>query len=347
MIAALEFGRHHADPTIRQYALNCEAIFAWRGLDRDRLAAEPADLRTYLGHAPKFDQRNSKLLREMIWSPNTYRQYQRGGRLLIEHVTGSLAGRRARKAVDNDTWADLRRAAESLMRAKLLGAKRLASLIRLEDLARAAGLQPTDLTNERIVALKGRTHSDKEWDGVKRGAAALDDLRLFPTLAVYLPPQPIGLIERKWRRVFTVPPHLEDELSAWLKKATTIYPDEATSETVREALATPQSKGSRGIFQAAHRNYLATLGEEKGISCVNSLAGCFGEAEALAVLPRWVANMGTPGALKARSMAAYMDCIRLTLECAFRGIWSAVPTTSGRRFRSIRSRWPTPLSVGS
>jgi hypothetical protein len=38
---------------------------------------------------------------------------------------------------------------------------------------------------------------------------------------------------------------------------------------------------------------------------------------------------------------------KVSAGCAFWGIRSAVPRTSGRGFRSIRSRWPTPLSVGS
>jgi hypothetical protein len=97
MLDALKFGETHSSESIRQYAGWARKIFDWRGLGPEDLAAMPAEVAVYLELAPKHDRRRAMLVRSLIWKPGTYKQYQKGGRLLIEHFF-RRAGRAPRPA---------------------------------------------------------------------------------------------------------------------------------------------------------------------------------------------------------------------------------------------------------
>ena len=260
MLDVVEIGETHENPSFQQYAKQLLLVMKRRGYERPDLSRITADLKTWLKFAPKYDARNATLLRDLLWTKSTYQQYQKGGRLLIEHVTGAFAERAARKAIDDDVWATLGRRADALAEAGLVSSQRLVGLTRIVDVSRAAGFQSTDLTNERVVGLKERTNSANEWDNVRRGATLLDDLRSFPTMLPYLPGLPIGRIEAKWRRPFVVPELLRAELGIWLKEATTTYPEDVESEVLRQALAEPHSDGAA----ASSRRRSATTSMSSG-----------------------------------------------------------------------------------
>jgi hypothetical protein len=141
MLDALKFGETHSSASIRQYAGWARKIFDWCGLGPEELAGMPADVAAYLVLAPKYDKRNAPLVRRLIWKPATYKQYQKGGRLLIEHFTGELAARRARQAITDDVWARLCSGAEQLAAAGLFSPERLRGLAKIRDLSRARGVQ--------------------------------------------------------------------------------------------------------------------------------------------------------------------------------------------------------------
>ncbi|MER2510356.1 MAG: hypothetical protein ABTQ27_16625 [Amaricoccus sp.] len=315
ILDVVEFGETAENPSCRQYARQLLLIMKWRGYDRPDLSGLTADVKTWLSFAPKYDSRNASLLRDLPWKKPTYQQYQKGGRLLIEHVTGDFAARTARKAIDDDSWATLARLTEALAEAGLTSSQRFGGLARIADLARAAGLQSTELSNERVVGLKERTNSASEWDSVKRGAILLDDLRLFPTLLPYLPYRPIGRIEARWRRPFERPEHLLSELDAWLEEATTIYPeDDAGSDFLRRALAERLSEGANGIYAAALGNYIDVLGTTRDLSGARKLADLFTDEDVVAVVNAWTRQSTLPGGLTPGSMFRYYDAIRLTLK---------------------------------
>ncbi|WP_297976219.1 hypothetical protein [uncultured Amaricoccus sp.] len=313
MLDVVEIGETHENPSFQQYAKQLLLVMKWRGYERPDLSKVTADLKTWLEHAPRYDACNATLLRDLEWKKGTYQQYQKGGRLLIEHVTGAFAERTARKAIDDDTWAMLGRRADALAGAALVSSERLRGLARIKDVSRAAGFQSTDLTNERVVGLKERANSANEWENVKRGAGLLDDLRMFPTLLPVLPERPIGRIEAKWRRPFVVPEQLRAELEIWLKEATTTYPEDVESEVLRQALAEPHSDGARGIFAAALGNYIDVLGTVRDLTAANTLADLFTPEDIIAVLSCWIAASPRPGGLAPGTMFQYFDVIRLTL----------------------------------
>jgi uncharacterized membrane protein len=311
MLDVVEIGETHENPSLRQYAKQLLLVMKWRGRERPDLAHIKADVKTWLEFAPKYDARNATLLRELTWKKGTYQQYQKGGRLLVEHATGAFAEKAVRKAIDDDTWAMLGQKTAALAKVGLVSSLRLTGLSRIGDVARAELLQSTDLTHDRVVDLKAKTNSAWEWDSVKRGAALLDDLRTFPTLLPHLPDLPIGRIETQWRRPFVVPAALEAELNVWLRKATTTYPKDVDSEPLREHLAKPHSAGAYGIFAAAHHNYIDTLGMD--LTGVERLVDLFTPEDTIAVLTSWIAASPRPGGLTPPTMYHYLDAIRLTL----------------------------------
>lgn len=313
MLDVVEAGETHQSTSFQQYAKQLLLVMKWRGYGRPDLAGITADAKIWLEFAPKYDARNATLLRDLPWKKPTYQQYRKGGRLLIEHVTGAFAERAARKAIDDDTWATLGSRTDALAKAGLVSSHRLAGLARITDVSRAAGFQSTDLSNERVVGLKDRTNSANEWDNVKRGAGLLDDLRMFPTLLPLLPERPIGRIEVEWRRSFVVPEPLRAELAIWLKEATTTYPEDVESEVLRQALAEPHSDGARGIFAAALGNYIDVLGTVRDLTAATTLADLFTPEDIISVVSRWIEMSSRPGGLAPRTMTQYFDVIRLTL----------------------------------
>ena len=313
MLDVVEVGEKHESDSFRQYAKQLLRVMKWRGYDRPDLSGLTGDVKTWLSFAPEYDSHDATLLRDLPWKKGTYQQYQKCGRLLIEHVTGAFAERAARKATCDDSWATLAERAEALAAAGLFSSQRLAGLARITDVARAAGLQSADITNERVVDLKARTNSAKEWDGVKRGATLLDDLRAYPTLLPLLPARPIGRIETRWRRPFDGPNSVRPDLDRWLEDATTIYPKDVESEALRRAMAQPLSEGASGIYTAALGNYLDVLGTKRDLTGAR-LADLFGAEDLIAVLFAWIENSSRPGGLKPGSMYQYLNAIRLTLQ---------------------------------
>jgi hypothetical protein len=321
MQAALAFGKTHPNPTIRQYAASAQKIFDWRGLGAEDLAGTPAHVSAYLELAPKFDKRNAQLVRQLIWKVPTYKQYQRNGRLLVEHFTGELAARRARQAVADDTWARLASGAAQIAEAGLFPPERLRGLARIRDLSRARGIEPTLMTADDAIALRTDARTPKEWGQVVHGAALIDHLRAYPTLAAWLPPQPIGPIRLRWNNVFVLPPSLEAELTVWLRRATTEVPDGLETEEARELFETELSKGARGVFKAAFAKYLETWAILQGdpgraieaISAVGSLLDILDEVTVAKVVVAWEHQSGRRDGIKPRTMFRYLASIAVTL----------------------------------
>lgn len=313
MLQVLEFGQEHSDPTIRSYAAALEAVLVnWRGLGLSDLAAMPAEVEVYLRHAPKFSKGNKRLLRELIWSADTYKQYQRRGRLAIEHANGAHAARLARQAIRDDGWARLGLVLEQLVEAALLPRQALASLARIRDAGRAAGLEPSELSNAAVTALIDEAAPDLR-DGLIRGARLLDRVRPYPDAAALLPTQEIGRIDPARQR-FRIPEHLQAQLAAWIETATTTTPAGWASDEVREKLTERHSAGSRGIYLAALRNYVHTLGQLRPIGRDEGLPALFGEVDVYGVVCAWERMSGERGGLVPQSMHAYLSDIRRTLE---------------------------------
>ncbi len=308
------FGNSNPGASFRQYARWLVLLLEWRGYaeaDRDRIAG---DMPTFLSLAPRFDRRDATLLRDLPWKKETYQQYQRGARLLVETFTGERAAKVARKAARDDAWEALMGDTSRLAAAGLVAVQRVAGLATIADRSRAAEIRPRELTGEILVGLKASTRTPKEWTSVVNGGRLLDDLRQFPTLAAHLPALPIGPVTASWRAPMVVPPHLEARLEAWLGKATVIPPNGKKAPAAFAAAAGRHSPGAAGIFRAGMRAYLTTLGGIRSLADAPGLEGLFTEPDVQAVVMAWTARSGATDGLKPTTMTSYLDCVKLTLE---------------------------------
>lgn len=318
MRAIVDLGEASENATLRQYAKGLTIVLEWRGYAGPDLATLEGDVETYLGLAPKYDKRSAPLVADIArkgWKPATYKQYQANGRRMIEHATGALAARAARRA-QQDNWAVLAARAGLLAEAGLIANQRLRGLARIADLARAMQLEPTGMTLFQVVAMKNRTRSENEWASAKRGARLLDELRRFPTLRALLPPEPIGEIDVKWRTTYEAPSHLRDETDTWVRAATTVLPIGVLTPEAHAMMTTEHSAGSKGVYAAALRSYVHVLGQHRNLDGVNGLASLFDRTSIETVLVRWISahQQGRPGALSPRTIYRYADTLRVTLE---------------------------------
>jgi hypothetical protein len=144
---------------------------------------------------------------------------------------------------------------------------------------------------------------------------------VYPTLAAWLPPQPIGPIHLRWNNVFVLPPNLEAERAAWLRRATTEVPDGLETEEARELFETELSEGARGVFEAAFAKYLETWAILQGdpgraieaISAVGSLLEILDEVTVAKVVVAWEQRSGPRDGLQPSTMFRYLACIATTL----------------------------------
>jgi len=172
MNAVIAKGEASDNPTVRQYAKGLVSMLAFAGKTEADLEKMPGDLETYDIIAPKYDKRSARLVEAIAkkgWKPSTYRQHRGDGKRMIEHVSGELAARIARRAQE-DVWSELRARAALLADAGLINRNRLNKLSRITDLARASGFEPTDLTKEKVISMRPRTGSAKEWNAARDGA---------------------------------------------------------------------------------------------------------------------------------------------------------------------------------
>ena len=112
LAACLAWGETHENGDVRIEAGRLQRLCAWRKFDREDLEEKPASLSLYLTEiAPRFDEKNARLVRDLDgeFEVDTYKQYQRAGRRLLDRFTGELDAAAERKA-RTDAWSVLHRA---------------------------------------------------------------------------------------------------------------------------------------------------------------------------------------------------------------------------------------------
>src|SRR5690625_581720 len=172
---------------------------------------------------------------------------------------------------------------------------------------------PADDTARRAVTalLEGVPAGAR--DGVIRGARLLDRVRVFPDAAALLPASEIGRIDPA-RQKFQIPAHLETEMATWIQTATTVLSEGWKSAELREKLAERHSVGSTGIYQAALRNYVHTLGQLRPIGASEVLADLFNEEDVYSVIHAWEKMPEERSGLTPQTMHAYAADIGRMLE---------------------------------
>jgi integrase len=242
---------------------------------------------------------------------DTYKQYQRAGRRLIDRFTGELnaaAERRAR----TDAWAVLIARLDDLAATGLIARGRVSTVKSLADIARRVGLLPKDLLPDQIDVLRAAIRHSSEWDKVLKALRFLDSVRVHALLGGHLPAAPFGQVETKWRRVFVIPPSVGDQIDVWV--------DRAAREQIEDArfahLAAPRSEDYRARLTAALRNYCYTA-EETGEVCLADTA-CLSELFKATVIDatvgHWIEISSKPGGLSLGSIADYCSDLLVLLS---------------------------------
>ncbi len=314
LAACLAWGNAHESGDVRIEAGRLQRLCTWRKFDREDLEENPANLSVYLTEiAPRFDKKNARLMRDLHgeFEIDTYKQYQRAGRRLIDRFTGELdaaAERRAR----TDAWAVLIARLDDLAAAGLVARGRVSTVKTLADIARRVGLLPKDLLPDQLDVLRAAIRHSSEWDKVLKGLRFLDSVRFHALLGGHLPAAPFGQVETKWRRVFVIPPSVGDQIDVWV--------DRAAREQIEDArfahLAAPRSDDYRSRLTAALRNYCHTA-EETGEVCLADTA-CLSELFEATVIDatvgRWIEISSRPGGLSLRSIADYCSDLLVLLS---------------------------------
>jgi hypothetical protein len=222
LAACLALGEAHANGDVRTEASRLKSLCEWRELKQEDLEQKPASLSLYLAEiAPRFDKKNARLVRDIEWlefAHDTYQQYQRAGKRLIDRFSGEVdaaAERRAR----TDAWSVLISRLAGLAVSGLVARGRLPALRALADIARRGDLLPKDLAQDRLDVLRAATRHSSEWNKVINALRFLDSVRIHAVLSEHLPAKPMGKIDTSWRRVFNIPKHLSDQIDAWVDRA--------------------------------------------------------------------------------------------------------------------------------
>jgi hypothetical protein len=305
LAACLAWGRQHDDKDIRRDAGRLEKLCSWRRLSPSDLAKTPADIRYYLADiAPRFDRSDARLARDLDgqFKADTYQQYQRSGRRLIDLFTGEAHAAAARRA-RSDAWADLMTLLDRLATAGLVSRGRFRSLKVLADVARRVGLLPKDITPDQLHALRAALRHVSEWDRVLKALRFLDTLRVHAILNENLPPVPFGKVETSWRRVFIIPQPVSDMIDAWVDRAGR----EQIDDPRFKRLAQPLSDDARARFRSVLRNFVYTSEEigEARLAEIDDLYQLFSTSIIDATIGHWIETSSDPGGLSIRSIADY------------------------------------------
>lgn len=275
----------HGTASQQQDIRKAKVAFALHGIEAAGLNTFPADLVTFDQKIPKLTGTMpglQRLIHAAGISDNTYRQCWRAARRLISEYTGATAEKRARRAQD-DAWTELQRRASVLNKAGVVNVFVLKSLPALVDECRVRGIAPRDLNHDVVAMLlnTGEAHRRKTF---RKGLKAIDALRGFPRIADLLPPITVTPAPKANGRLSTLPDHLQDAISDWVRQAAR----EQVSDDRYEHLAQPLSDSTMYRYRAALSLWVETLrGNGTELSAGIGLADLFTVAQVNAVIGRW------------------------------------------------------------
>ena len=305
LAACISWGKAHENDKRRTEAGQLERLCTWRKLTRADLEIAPASVPYYLEMiAPRFNAADEDLVRDLegAYPIDTYQQYQRAGRRLIDHFTGEYHAAADRKE-RNDEWSVLIGRLKELSTAGLVSKSGIPSVEILADVARRTDLGPQELVPDLLDDLRAAIRHTTEWKKVVRALALLDRSRIYPCLRVLLPGTAFGGIDGSWRRVFILPPEISEMVEAWASRASR----EKVADKRFEEHARALSENTYSRRLSILRNYVSTAEEAGAISLagVSDLAELFEPWVIDATIVHWVDTSSAPGGLSFRSMSDY------------------------------------------
>ncbi|OBY24573.1 site-specific integrase [Leisingera sp. JC1] len=305
---AVSHAEEHGTPSQKQDIRKAKAAFSIHGFEGPSFSNFPADLSTYEKTITKLSG-SMPCLQALVHaagiSDESYKQFQRAGRRLIEAATGVKAAKLERKA-RNDEWAVIQNQIALLVKAGFVMPQHSVALTALIDICRAAEITPKTLTAEQVQAWLSNAPAAKR-KALRKGLKALDTLQRIGRLRPLLPPYLVTPESKPSGRLRTLPGPLQQAINAWLD----IAAREQVEDPRYEHLAEPLSAPSRAAYSAAISLYVQTLFKlEPDLLSETALNRLFSEKNIDAVLSAW----GQNEALKARTLAGYAANIAALLQ---------------------------------
>lgn len=314
LAACLSWGETHENSHRRTEARHLKSLCEWRGFTMAKLAEMAASVPLYLEEiAPRFDASNERLVRDLEGncSFDTYQQYRRAGRRLIDHFTGEYEAAAKRKT-SNDGWSLLIALLWNLVGAGLVRKGSIAAVEQLADICRRINLEPRDLGQDRIPDLRAAIRHTTEWEKALKALRFLDRSRIHRCLLDLLPDAPFGRVDDSWRRIFILPPAISEKIEAWAARASR----EKVADARFEKYAGPLSPKTYSHRLTVLRNYVSTASEAGAVSLaeVCDLSELFEPGVIDATIGHWVETSSAPGGLSFRSMSDYCAALLVILS---------------------------------
>ena len=283
------------------------------------LSTLPADLAAFDRDFPKV--RKGVHPRPDLHQPlETYKKWRQGARKALEVATGATAAKaklRARK----DGWADLLAAIK--LHSKNGGCIHSGSsspVAKLADIARRAGLEPWDLTQDKVLdKLEAQFAHPSDRGILRRAQKFLNDFGCLPELAALLPDEPLPVFPTL-RAHQALPAHIDDFLVQLVDRAGAER-DEVTGKDSQ-----PVEDTTKKGWLAALRHHIRTLPAcpvdpdlnytrpVTDLEAVNDVPGLFASEHLRATLRRTAAVEHLPGTIIHVSAYDYYSTVLVVLS---------------------------------
>jgi integrase len=308
MADAVTFMETYGSGSQTQDIRKAKAAFSIHGFEGPDFDSFPADLDVYQTTVRRL-RGSMPALQALIHaagiSDESYKQFQRAGRRLIESVTGAMAEKIERKS-RQDGWSDLLSQVGLLVTAGLVRPQHCVALTALVDTCRAADISPENVTMEQAQVWLSNAHTAQR-KNLRKGLKVLDTLRSIDRLRPRLPLYPVTPETRPASRIDTLPLPLQTAIHAWV--------DMAAREQVEDDrymhLAERLSESTHATYRAAATLYVQTLLQlDPGLAGETRLDCLFTEGHVDAVMAAWT-NSGTHAA---RTLTKYANNLGALLE---------------------------------
>ena len=265
------------------------------------LSQIPADLAHIKQQLP-LDEFNPSLSK----SEKAYKATRRKIIAAVKGATGEVANAKERRA-RIDEWAELLIAMEP--HAVTSGADRkpaqqiLVPIKKLADIARTHGVKPSEVSQDWLDSLSSHLDTN-EWKTLQRALKRLNGLRRDERVLCFLPAEPFPAAKpRRTENLHIIPPHLAEEINAWVHNATLTEFDPVEQEYVDSV-----SKSNVDFKLAGMRKFVGTLVRSGEFSddLGKGLQDIMTPEHATAVVRYWVRHEGQKSHISARTAYDYL-----------------------------------------
>lgn len=246
----------YGSPSEKQDIRKAKVAFRVHEIEGPDFEKFPADLEIYQSKIKKLTGKMpalQALIHAAGISDESYKQFWRAGRRLIDVSTGLSAEKRERKA-RRDDWANLLDQVSPLVKAGFVNDKTPMAMSFLIDTCRNAEVSPRELSPEiaRDWLCKAST---AERRNLRRGLKALDSLQWVERLQSLLPHETVAPAKKLASRMLSLSSKQQAAIQEWVLVAAVAQ----VEDDAYKHLAEPLSASTKATYVAALSLYCETL----------------------------------------------------------------------------------------